>query len=194
MIIKNEWFNKHKNVFLNMFVIITVSCLLIAAVEGIGLRQKVYYGENDLYYLNVINLSKIALINEQINNSLNLVSPYNVLYHDTYGLLVAGLTISFLSALIPLLTSFIEVKEEKGNNKIFLVSRLIAFVGVILVLVSIVFFVLKFTNITNSITNSKGQDIYTSASQIFDMGAFAGILILICVAGLLVIFIPKKLR
>ncbi|PPE06228.1 hypothetical protein [Mesoplasma corruscae] len=124
MKLKNEKWNESRNIVWNVLVIIVVGWLLIGAIEGIGFRHKIknYYEQDqeDYYYtIYIVNLTKLGLYNSIINNTqVSIPSSLNVLNHDTYGLMVAGIVITFISALIPLTQFFFETNKENKTKKI----------------------------------------------------------------------------
>lgn len=191
MKLKNETLNK--NIIWNALIILIAACLLIAAVEGIGFRHKLYYSEK-LYYLEIVNLTKLNLINSQFNHSAISATSFNSLFHDVYGLLVAEICIAFISTCLPLAYLLFERSEENKKPKILLASRLIGFIGVALILAAAILYVTKYTALVNLGYTVGNQINYKTAEQLFDISAYAGLLIMIVASGSILVLTPQNLK
>lgn len=166
---------------------------MIAAVEGIEFRHKIYFSEK-FYYLEIVNITKLNLINSWINHGAIDTKTFNALFHDVFGLLISGICIAFISTCLPLTNLLFEVNEEDKKLKIFLVSRIISFIGVLLILIAAILYVTKYTSIVNLDYTPGCQIEYKTTSQLFDMGAYAGLMIMVIMSRLILFVTPKKLK
>ncbi|WP_146063615.1 hypothetical protein [Entomoplasma ellychniae] len=63
-----------------------------------------------------------------------------------------------------------------------------------LVLVAIIVYLVKFTNITNTKFDNNNDKVYQPSSQLFDMGAYLGLIILVSTCFIISIISPRNLK